>query len=145
MNKVYLDSNILVAYQIENHPFYLKAKKLIEKLIKKQFTFCLSPLALDEYLYIILKYFKARYFSDFNQILSSLKNISLLSPQYVNINWSKKTMFEVFLLIKKYRLRPRDAFHLKIIQEEKIDYLASFDDDFKIIIKEKLAKDALIV
>lgn len=142
MNKVYLDSNVLIAWQIVGHPFNHLAQRLLKKLLNHKLIFCLSPLTIDEYLYAILKYQKANLIPKEISPQQSLKAIAKINPFYVNLQWDQSAFFSIYPLIEKYRLRPRDGFHLKIIQDNKIDYLASFDNDFKKVIKEGLVKDA---
>ncbi|MFN4213004.1 MAG: type II toxin-antitoxin system VapC family toxin [Microgenomates group bacterium] len=141
MNKVYIDSNILIAWQIVGHPFNPLAQRLLKKLLNHKLIFCLSPLTIDEYLYAILKYQKANLIPKENSLQQSLKVIAKVNPFYVNIKWDQSALLSIYPLIEKYHLRPRDAFHLKIIQDNKIKYLASFDNDFKKVVKEGLVTD----
>ena len=142
MNKVYIDSNVLVSWQIANHPFYPQAKLLIKTLLEQNFFLCLSPLTIDEYLWAILKYQKTGYLPKKPSPQTSIRMLADLNLSYVNINWDKKTLLSIYPLIERYKLRPRDGFHLKIIKDNKIKYLASFDNDFKRIIKKGLIRDA---
>ena len=48
MKKCYLDTNILVAYKIEESPHHAASIKLIEKLIQEEMYLFISPLGIDE-------------------------------------------------------------------------------------------------
>jgi predicted nucleic acid-binding protein len=140
MKKVYLDSSFLVSYQIKNHPFHQKAKNKLKKLSEDDVLFCLSPLAIDEYLYALNKYLNRNYIKNKNQIKISLKNILQLKPSFIQINWLSETPLEIYDLMAQYSLRPRDAFHLKTMDDHQINYLATFDQDFNNLFEENIIK-----
>ena len=68
MQKIYLDSNILIASQIQNHPLHKQTTEVLVKLDKiKTKYYYLSPLCFDEYLYILQKYIRNKLIDKFNQ------------------------------------------------------------------------------
>lgn len=136
MKKCYLDANFLVFLQDLNSPFYPQAEIILKKLIDEKFVIFTSSLALDEFL--------------MGSLRLSGKSIKEMR---INLRLGLKTIFKlpnfnlavlpkdpekhlkVINLMAKYNLKPRDAYHLFIMLENKIKYFATFDSDFKEIFK----------
>ena len=138
IKKCYLDSNILISYKNRD----LKSQKLIIRLLNSSYNLFISPLVLDEFLFqasIYLKKQKQR--NVLKKLLESLESIFKL-PRLIIINPSaeKKKHLQIIKYMEKYGLRPRDAYHLLIIKENKISHFATFDKDFKKVFKAKVIK-----
>lgn len=134
--KVYLDANVLIAHQAKGHKYYSQAKKLIEKLWKGKTLFYISSLTVDEFLYGISVGLRVKAgdlpYSQFTpQLGSVLKNIlSWENVHLVSFENTVENLHGVLKNITEYNLRPRDAFHLRIMEQVKITNLATFDHDF---------------
>lgn len=135
----YLDANILVYYQDRISPFHNQSKLIIENLIQKGYAIALSSLSLDEYEYTIL--------SSSNKpkqvILKNLKNclrklLRIPDIYLINPPIEFKKHLKVLNIMEKYSLKPRDAYHLFIMLENKIKFFATFDNDFVSVFQKKL-------
>src|SRR3990172_9984928 len=49
--RVYLDANILIAHQVDQHEYHTRAVSLIDDLWKKDTSYVISSLTMDEFLY----------------------------------------------------------------------------------------------
>ncbi len=138
MKKCYLDSNIIIAAKDKDSRFHPRAKKILLKLIEKNYLLCLSPLVLDEALFQIQYLLRRRglfkkekeILRDFVTSIFLLPNITLVNPPL-----TQKAQIKVVKFITQYQLRPRDAYHLLIIKSHKIDNIATFDKDFVSVAK----------
>jgi len=147
MKKCYLDSNILIAFKDEESSFHQKASQTLERLIKESYKLFISSLVLDEFLFQtknILRQHKKkktdeRLFLVFRQVLK-LPDLYLINPPV-----EKKKHLKIVKFITEFSLRPRDAYHLLIMEENKIGYFATFDNDFKKVFKKEKIKDIFSV
>lgn len=132
MKKCYLDSNILIAFQDKNSPFYSKAKEILIKLVKQEYGLYISPLVVDEFLFQTKRLLqvdqKEVLYSKLNQALEAV--LELPDLKIVNAPSNKNDNLRIVELMRSFDLRPRDAYHLLIIRKNKINHLATFDDDF---------------
>lgn len=92
----------------------------------------ISSLVLDEYFHNMIRFSKGskqEAFLDlknsFNKIIK-MPNLNLVNPSSILTDQRK-----VINLMIKYKLRARDAYHLFIMKENKIKYLATSDNDFE--------------
>jgi len=139
IKKCYLDTNILIGFKHEDSIFYKRSKKLLKNLISESFTLYISPLVLDEFLFqikLILQ--RQQIYKLINEYLREILNIPKL--KIINPPLSKQKQHQVLNYMEKYSLRPRDAYHLLIIKENKISHFATFDKDFKKVFKAKVIK-----
>lgn len=133
MKKCYLDSNVLINFKNVQSPFHQETKVLLTNLTNASYRLYISSLTLDEFLYQlqqILLYRKQR--NIFPKLSLALKSIldlpglSLVSPSV-----NKKSHLKIIDYMENYSLRPRDAYHLLTMKENKIRSLVTFDQDFK--------------
>lgn len=137
-SKVYLDANVLIAHQVKGHKYYQKAKDLISALWEEGESLVISSLTVDEWwfgLVTVLRQspkMKAEPFSAFApQVQKSIEAIfSWGNIELVSFQSSESEVFEVLRLIKRFNLRPRDAFHLRTMQQQDMHKIATFDQDF---------------
>jgi len=61
---------------------------------------------------------------------------------YINIVWEESALFSIYKLIRKYSLKSRDAFHLQTMQDNVIEYIATFDTDFTKLFEHNTVKSA---
>ena len=131
IKKCYVDTNILIFLQDENSRFYHQTRLLFNKLIEEEYKIYISSLIIDEYLYNLYRLIEGERADKLKILNFSLKKIFRI-PHIGMINPSLETKrhIKVINLMKKYSLKPRDAYHLFIMKENKIKYLATFDNDF---------------
>lgn len=137
-NSCFLDANICISYIQLPHQFHEKAVTLISKLIQTQIIPTVSPLVLDEFLYIIKRDYQYKNILKVKAHLAELLSI----PNLLILNPSSevKQQLKVVDLMNKFSLKPRDAYHLMTVQTQKIKYFATFDNDFSQVFKEKVLK-----
>lgn len=142
MKKCCLDANLLVYFQDPQSPSNQEATAIIQKLTEESYEIIISSLVLDEYLYTSLK-FSGKSRKEMKESLTKslkrifkLKNIILVNP-----GLELKKHLKVINLMVKYNLQPRDAYHLFIMLENKVKFLATFDSDFdKVFASGKIKK-----
>ena len=147
MKKCYLDTNVLLCYKNEDSPLLLESKRLIKNLLDESFVICVSSLILDEFLhslqFIILRKKKVKnIYSILREILQDILKLPRL--EIVTPPKTKVAQIKVVSMMENYNLHPRDAYHLLIMSENKIDTFATFDSDFKKVFKEGILKPAAI-
>lgn len=132
MRKCYVDASIFVNFYDTASPFHTQTQNCIQLLIEKCFQISFSSLVLDEYLHAI------RRFSGYPQesmeiaLHEGLKRIFFL-PRIKLVHTPKNLQehSQVIDFMRKYSLRPRDAYHLLIMKHNKIQHFATFDHDFE--------------
>lgn len=140
-SKVYLDANSIIAHQITNHPFYEKALKIIDSYFQQEFIFVISSLTMDEFMYGIIKAQKIiNKNKQFEDVVNELKKVTKAvfvwkNLELVDFQHTTSELLSVISLMKKYHLKPRDAFHLRIMQQQNIGNFITFDSDFDMIAK----------
>lgn len=128
----YLDSNILIYFQDQKSPFYQQTREMIARLVIGGIFLVLSPLVLDEYIYNTFASSNRTRRERIHIIRSSLKEIlKLPGIKIINSPLEVSKQLKVLNLMEKFSLQPRDAYHLLIVLENKIKYLATFDRDFE--------------
>lgn len=142
MKICYLDSNALIYFKDEDSDFHKHVKNLIEDLLKGSFTLAVSPLTLDEFLHSLDWVLKRKRFSRkerFELLRSSLSDIlDLPDLRIVGPPLYSEAQREVPLLMERYNLRPRDAYHFLTMKSEDISFFATFDNDFKDVFEQGL-------
>lgn len=140
-NSCYLDSNILIYFQDSKSPFYRETREMVSKLVKEEVSLVISPLVIDEYIYNSSVSSDKVKKESLKMVKQSLSEILKL-PQIVLANppLKIKKQFKVLKLMEKYSLKPRDAYHLLIILENKIKSLATFDSDFENVFAKGIVK-----
>ena len=138
----YLDANTLIYFKNEDSPFYSKISTLIEYLVKDGYRLFISSLVIDEFLYgfkFLLgnkKIKKKNIFVSLNRALSEI--LALPNLELVNPPSEKNLQLKVVEMMKDYDLFPRDAYHLLMMIENKINFFATFDNDFENVFKKKI-------
>ena len=142
---VFLDTNFLIATQVEKHEFFQKTKELRRTFIEKEYTLYTSPLVLDEFWYVLIGLWKAslakgassvyqsvdsktlyRLLKKATQNILNFKNLILL-----DLDLNKTEILKTVEIMNKYKLRPRDSIIVEIMKKSKIKQIASFDKDFE--------------
>jgi len=138
----YLDANVLVYLKDVTSKQHSKCVSLIKKLIIEKYNFCVSPLGIDEFLYVV--YSSLRRVGSktvIDALRNSLKSIlSLPILTVVNPPIDKASQVKVISYMEKFLLKPRDAYHLLIMKSHKIKYFFTFDSDFNKVFEAKVVK-----
>lgn len=124
MDKCYLDANLLIYFVQKNSTFHQKSISLLTSITESRLTPAVTPLCLDEFLYHIRGSISQKSI-DLKAILK-IPNLTIVNPPI-----KPKEQIKVLRMMNKFRLRPRDAYHLLAMQSNKIKYFATFDNDFK--------------
>ena len=135
--KAYLDANVLIAHQTRGHSHFQRAKDLLDELWQNRVQLVISSLTIDEFWYgisfILREQGENKPFSAHGLIFSKVLNniLSWRNIDLVSFQNSASELKKVLELIKKFNLRPRDAFHLRIMQQQRTNKLVTFDTDFQ--------------
>ncbi|MDO8570361.1 MAG: type II toxin-antitoxin system VapC family toxin [Candidatus Daviesbacteria bacterium] len=141
MKICYLDANLLVYYGNRNSPFHFRSRSIIKKLILENWQLRISSLILDEYEHAIIRLsgsIKAEVIKDLRGGLKKISKIPML--ELVNPPLRIKEHFKILKFIEKFGLKPRDAYHLFIMKENKIQFMATFDNDFEKVFNKSVIK-----
>lgn len=133
MKRCYLDSNFLVYLKDSTSLKHEEAANKISSLVAANYDLFISPLVLDEFLYVF-KYalLKSRSTKLYQELTKAVKEI-LEIPQLFVVNppSTSDSQLTIVKYMEKYKLSPRDAYHLLVMKNNMIDILATFDQDFK--------------
>ena len=132
-NNCYLDANILISFLQKDSPFHQKAKNLIRTIRTSQLSPTISPLCLDEFLYNFPGS-QTQKFLAFKKILK-LPNLNIINPPT-----DPKGQIKILKITKKFRLGPRDSYHILTMKYNKIKYFATFDHDFDLVFSTQTLK-----
>lgn len=132
---VFLDTNFLVATQLESHTFFERAFTLLKSFIKNDATLYINPLVMDEFWYVFIKLNRGmgrstdlvfyRQLEKATRNVLGFKNLVIFNPIF-----DKKDLSSVTTIMHNYELRPRDALIIKLAKMSGTMYVASFDTDF---------------
>lgn len=139
MKRCYIDTNVLLEYKTTVQSKISRAEQLIIDLMLEEIEIVISPLIIDEFVYIILKSLEAK---DKRIVLKVglLEILSLPNLKIVNPPTTKASQIRVLNYIDKFNMQPRDAYHLLTALHNKADYIATFDKDFDKVFEAKLIK-----
>lgn len=131
--KCYLDANVLIYFFIGDLELRHRSIKLLENLKQKSYSFAISTLVIDEFLQAMRYYFSKKYqqtlkWVKLREVLEAILQLPKL--EIINPPLMLQQQLEVVVLMQKYNLSPRDAYHLFIVLSNNIDCLATFDSDF---------------
>lgn len=133
----YLDANCLIYFLQESSPLHIQAKEIIKKLRSSSISLVISPLCLDEFLYNFPGNSKTK-----ARALSKILKLPTL--KITNPPVTIESQLKIPRLMSKYKLKPRDAYHLLIARENKVKYFATFDSDFNSVFSSKILSEFLI-
>lgn len=144
MKTCYLDSNVLAFFGNENSPSHKQATDIIHKLIKQKFQLFFSSLTLDEYFHSVIRFSNEPRALTLKKLKAAYRKLLKLNIKLINPTLDEKKHLKVIDLIGKYNLHPRDAYHLFIMLDNKVEVLATFDRDFDGIFKRGLIKNFMV-
>ena len=142
MKACYLDANVLVYLKDISSEQYNECVSIIKKLIIEGHRLNISPLGIDEFLYVVYSSLRKLGAKDpINELKNSLESVlNLPTLTIINPPFDKASQIKVIEYIRKFSLRPRDAYHLLIMESHKINYFLTFDSDFDKVFKAKAVK-----
>lgn len=119
--------------------FHERSKQILTKLVSENWEIDLSALVLDECFHNSLRFSKKTKKEALRQLKLRYRRFIKLPKLNLIIHLPQlKKHTTVLNLMEKYNLRARDAYHLFTMKENKIKYLATFDNDFEEIFKKGL-------
>ena len=125
---MYIDSNIFIYAAIDNTEKGEKARKIIEKIAKGEIKAHISPLVIDEVMWIVQKMVGRDVAYKVVRLIFSLPLI------WLDISYeTTKLAMEIY----QKGLDPRDSFHIGVMKEYNILEILSEDKDFDNIIDVK--------
>lgn len=138
----YLDANVLAYLKDASSEQHSECVSIIKKLIIEGYTLNTSPLGIDEFLYVVYTSLRKLSLEEpINELKKSLESVlSLPTLTIINPPLDKASQIKVIGYIKKFSLRPRDAYHLITMKSHKIKYLFTFDKDFDKVFKAKVVR-----
>jgi len=122
-----IDTNILVAYINQSHPLHLKAKKLFQRILKKEFKPVLSSQNLLELTAVLVEAFKI-------SKKQAAKDVELFatSPLFEIIYPNHNVLNNFFSLMEKgISLHTVDAFLLATAMENRVEIIITTDKEWK--------------
>ena len=118
---MYVDSNIFIYAAIDSTEKGEKARKVIDKIANGEIKAYISPLVIDEVMWVIQKMVNRETAHEVGSLIISLPLI-WLDISYETV----KTSLSVY----ERGLDPRDAFHVSVMEEYNISEILSEDKDF---------------
>lgn len=141
MRICYLDANLLAFLGNENSPFYQKSLDIVDRLIKNGHQLVFSSLTLDEYFHSVIRFSQDPKDVTINNLKKAYRKLLKLNIKLINPSLDEKKHLKVIDLIAKYNLHPRDAYHLFIMLENKVRFIATFDNDFDKVFEKGIIKN----
>lgn len=127
----YIDTNLLIYLQNKDSVFHSETVLIFKKLVEEDCRICISSLTIDEYLYNTYRLLEGSRLDKLKVLSLNLKRVfKMPGIKLINPSLEVKKHTKVVNLMRKFNLRPRDAYHLFITLENKIKYFATFDHDF---------------
>ena len=122
-SKLYLDANFFIFAVLDITENGENARKIYNKIVKKEVEATTSSLTLDEVMRVFIKNNKRHLIKSVITDIYQTPNLEIL-PVSVSV-----PLFSLDLI--EEGLNPRDAFHVTIMKENNIDVIISEDEDFK--------------
>ncbi len=126
--KVYLDANALIAFLVNTHPQHKDVILLMDRLKEKYYCPCISLLVADEVVHSLYSFYRFQ-----KEAISQMLSDMLVSTQLqvVPIRSSSNSLLNYLDLYTKSGLGPRDSLHLFTAMKGNINYILTFDRDFR--------------
>ena len=99
------------------------ARSIQKRIIEGELKAVTSVLALDEVMWVLIKNKKEHLLEEVIKDIYAMPNLEVREVHAL-------APLEALLLIKKYSLKPRDAFHVAVMKELRIKEIVSDDSDF---------------
>lgn len=129
--RIFLDTSILAEYK--------KGTKteLLDELIQRQYQLCYNQIVLSEYLFVTLAHYGQKSLRTLKmahyipELLDNHDIESLLEPLQFLKDVDESVVQDVPRLMREYNLLPNDAIIFSHCQSSGINFLASYDADFR--------------
>lgn len=119
---MYLDANFFIFAKLSTDTKGSRARNILNQIVsgKRAIT---SSLALDEVMWIFIKNKQINMLRPIIEEIYTIKNLEVKEV-------SATTPLIALEFIEKYNLKPRDAFHLAIMESFNVKEIVSDDSDF---------------
>lgn len=135
--KAYLDANFLIYWCFPKNPEIRQRVRFLLAKIFKNYELYTSSLSLDETWWGIKDEYNTKFKTQLacydEPIFSKLKGFTGKILEKIEISEfkdPKSGIFSSLSSLRKYKLRPRDAFHLTLMQNNEIINIITDDSDF---------------
>ncbi|MBI5393554.1 type II toxin-antitoxin system VapC family toxin [Candidatus Woesearchaeota archaeon] len=119
----YLDANFFIYALFDQTIRGKNARKIQEDIINGKKKTVTSVLTIDEVMWVLLKNQKKHLLRKVIEDIYSMPNLNILEV-------SPSIALKALDIMEKYSLKPRDSFHLAIMQQQNITVIISDDADF---------------
>ncbi len=140
--KCYIDTNVLVHFKNEDSDLHKITVNKLKNLLSEGNTLYISSLILDEFLYVFSKLLRKVTKEEklvYDLLKKALESILEMPFELIEMPADKNVHKDSVYFMRRFNMRPRDVYHLKIMQENSVEYLFTYDRDFQ-----KIAKTGLI-
>lgn len=121
---IFLDTNIILRFILQDHPLYSpKAENILNKIDSKETKVCISWLVIFEVVFVLQNSHNLKR-EDIAQkllLILHLENVFFEQKQLLNLTFE-------YYVSKKISLA--DAYHAALMNKKKIKKIYSFDKDF---------------
>ena len=120
---IYLDTNFFIFALLDQTKKGDKAREIQREIIAGKNFAITSPLAMDEVIWVLLKNGKQHLIRKTVEDIYSVPNLNVREV-------SALIPLSALEFMEKYKLKPRDAFHVAIMENFGITEIVSDDSDF---------------
>lgn len=133
---VFLDSSFLIASQIADHEFHKRTKELRKQFLKEKTKLMVHYLVVDELWYVLTALGRKSQDKPSEEALHKIVKAATTNIfNFTNLHLLKDNLDlndlnHALSIQHEYKLRPRDAMIVKLMEKAGITAIASFDGDF---------------
>ena len=120
---IYLDANFFIFALFDQTKKGSKARQIQKGIIEGEINAFTSALALDEVMWVIIKNKKSHLLRKVIEDIYSMPNLTVREV-------SSLIPLHALGFMEKYNLKPRDAFHLAVMENLQLVTIVSDDSDF---------------
>lgn len=120
---LYLDANFFIFALLDRTNRGLEARKLQQKIVDGSEEAITSSLALDEIMWVLIR-------GERKHLLRTVIEGIYSTPNLDVVQVSSTAPLLALDLIERYELKPRDALHLAVMRENRVESIVSDDADF---------------
>ncbi len=118
----YLDANFFILYNFDQTSKGERARKIQGDIIAGEEAIT-SSLALDEVMWVLTKNRKAEFLRETVEDIYAVANLDIREV-------GGSIPLDALDFIERYRLKPRDAFHVAVMKDLGLNEIVSDDSDF---------------
>lgn len=120
---LYLDANFFIFALLDKTKKGVAAREIQRSIVKGKERAITSSLALDEIMWVLIRNRK-------QHLLRTAVEGIYLTPNLDVVGVSSTAPLLALDFMEKYDLKPRDAFHLAVMRENRVGIIVSNDKDF---------------